>query len=219
MLIHEMTETECLSTLTHTRLGRLACAHDNQPYVVPIYFVYEEPFVYGFTTLGQKVEWMRANPLVCVELDEVENFDQWTSILLFGRYEELPELPGTPEWDPEQQRAHEPWRAMVRPTSVSSTSGQQARLHAHELLQAHRVPWWEPGSASGTHRNPDQPSPSIFYRIHIDRITGRRATPGPGGPVGSRTSAPARDSQGWLRRVFHALSKPFASRKGMEKYG
>ena len=41
-----------------------------------------EAFLYGFTTEGQKIEWMRANPLVCVELDEVENFDQWTSIVV-----------------------------------------------------------------------------------------------------------------------------------------
>jgi uncharacterized protein len=218
MFIQEMSESDCFAALTRARFGRLACAHDNQPYVVPIYFVYEEPYVYGFTTLGQKVEWLRSNPLVCVELDEVENFDQWMSILLFGSYEELPELPGTPEFDQEQRREHEPWQAMVRPTSVSSPPGQQARLHAHELLQAHRVPWWEPGSASGTHRKPGQPSPSIFYRIHIDRITGRRATPGPGGPVASRTSAPARDRQGWLRRVFQALSKLFAGWGGMEKY-
>jgi uncharacterized protein len=215
MLIHEMTETECLRTLVHTRLARLACAHENQPYVVPINFVYEEPYLYGFTTLGQKVEWMRCNPLVCVELDEVENRDQWTSILIFGRYEELP---GTPEWDQEQRHAHEPCQPTAQPTGVSSPPGQQARLHAHELLQEHRE-WWEPGCASSTYRNPDRPLTPIFYRILIGRITGRRATPSPGGLVGSKTSPPARNSQGLLRRVFHALSKSFASRKGMEKYG
>jgi hypothetical protein len=41
MIVREMTEAECLTTLARTRLGRLACAHENQPYVVPIYFVYE----------------------------------------------------------------------------------------------------------------------------------------------------------------------------------
>src|ERR1022692_3975080 len=71
MFIEEMTEAECLTTLARTRLGRLACAHKNKPYVVPIYFVYEKFYLYGFTTPGQKVEWMRSNPLVCVELDEI----------------------------------------------------------------------------------------------------------------------------------------------------
>ncbi len=216
MFIQEMSESDCFDALPRVRLGRLACAHDNQPYVVPIYFAYEGPYLYGFTTLGLKVEWMRSNPLVCVELDEVESSDQWTSIVIFGRYEELPELPDTPVWAQYQRGPHEPAQPMVGPTPVSATPGRQARLHAHELLQRH-AEWWEPGCASRTHHNPDQPLPLVFYRIRIDRITGRRATRSPGGPVGSRTSAPARDSLGWLRRVFHALSRPFASRKGMEK--
>jgi uncharacterized protein len=218
MLIQEMSESDCFNALTRARFGRLACAHDNQPYIVPICFVYEGPYLYGFTTLGLKVNWMRSNPLVCVELDEVEDSNQWTSIVIFGWYEELPELPATPEWDQNQRRAHEPSQPMVRPTSVNSTPGQQSRLHAIELLQQH-AEWWDPGCASRIHHNPDQPLTLIFYRIRIDRTTGRRATRSPGAPVASRTSAPARESQGWLRRVFHALSKPFASRKGMEKYG
>jgi nitroimidazol reductase NimA-like FMN-containing flavoprotein (pyridoxamine 5'-phosphate oxidase superfamily) len=189
MFIQEMSESDCFKTLARARLGRLACAHDNQPYVVPIYFVYEGPYLYvlpylyAFTTLGQKVEWMRSNPLVCVELDEMENSDQWTSILIFGRYEELPDTP----------------------------EGKLARLHAHGLLQKHGS-WWEPGGASHALRNPDQPLTPIFYRIRIDRITGRRATPSPGGPVGSRTSPPSRDSEGWLRKFFQALTRPFVGR-------
>jgi nitroimidazol reductase NimA-like FMN-containing flavoprotein (pyridoxamine 5'-phosphate oxidase superfamily) len=66
MLIQEMTEAECITILARARLGRLACAHQNQPYVVPIYFAYEQPYAYAFTTPGQKVEWMRYNPLVCL---------------------------------------------------------------------------------------------------------------------------------------------------------
>jgi nitroimidazol reductase NimA-like FMN-containing flavoprotein (pyridoxamine 5'-phosphate oxidase superfamily) len=187
MFIQEMSERDCCNALTRAKLGRLACARDNQPYLVPVYIAYEEPYLYGFTTLGQKVEWMRSNPLVCVEVDEVQNFEEWTSIVIFGTYEELPELPVTPEFDQERRREHEPSQAMVRPNSVSSAAGQQARLHAHELLQEHRVRWWEPGSASRTGRKPDHPLTPIFYRIRIDRITGRRATSSPGGPVGSRT--------------------------------
>lgn len=187
MFIQEMSENDCFKALAPARLGRLACSHDNQPYVVPIYFIYEGPYHYGclycFATLGQKIEWMRSNPLVCVELGEMENSEEWTSILIFGRYEELPDTP----------------------------AGKLARLHAQGLLQVHGS-WWEPGAASYIHRNHDRPLTPIFYRIHIDRITGRRATPSPGGPGGARTSTPARDSRGWLRVFFQALTRPFASR-------
>ena len=79
MFIHEMTDDECRSALQKASIGRLGCARDNQPYVVPIYFVFDgkhlygftdEKHLYGFTTVGQKIEWMRANPQICLEIDE-----------------------------------------------------------------------------------------------------------------------------------------------------
>ena len=167
MFIQTMTEAECLSTLTRTNLGRLACAHQNQPYIVPIYFTYEQPYLYAFTTPGQKVEWMRYNPLVCLEVDEIEDSEHWTSVVIFGRYEELPD---TPEWK---------WE----------------RLRAHELLQRH-AEWWVPGCASCPLRHPKQPLTPVYYRIRIDRVSGRRAVPDPGEPLPSRGPAPARGSRG-----------------------
>ena len=41
MVIHEMTEKDCSEILSRTSLGRLGCALDNQPYVVPINFAHE----------------------------------------------------------------------------------------------------------------------------------------------------------------------------------
>ena len=192
--------------LARTRVGRLACAHENLPYVIPIYFVYEDPYLYGFTTLGQKVEWMRSNPLVCVELDEIVNGSQWMSIVIFGRYQELPDTPEHVErWD---HHRHLPLQD--KPPDML-TNGQE-RWHAHELLQRY-AQWWEAGSASSTLRNPGQPLEPVFYRIHIDKITGRRATPSRGGPVTSRRPSRAGESHVWLGRVFHALFKPWRAMK------
>jgi hypothetical protein len=70
MLIHEMTGDECRIALEQADLGRLACVRGDRPYIVPIYFSYDDKHLYGVTTLGQKIEWMRSNPLVCVEVDE-----------------------------------------------------------------------------------------------------------------------------------------------------
>jgi len=123
MLIHEMTENECRTALARVSFGRLACARDNQPYVVPIYFSYDGKHLYGFSTLGQKIEWMRSNPLVCLEIDERTSHHQWLSVVVFGRYEELPD---TPEFG-------------------------CARVQAHELLQQ-RAMWWEPAYVATEHR-------------------------------------------------------------------
>ncbi len=185
MLIQELTKSDCLGALAHARLGRLACARENQPYAVPIYFVYDRGYLYGFTTPGQKVEWMRSNPQVCVDVDEVDRArDEWTSIIVFGRYEELPEMP---EADAE-------------------------RLHAHVLLQQHGE-WWEPGCASCKYRDPARPVTPVYYRIRIERITGRRAKGNLAEEIGSKKLSSAPGSLGWLRKALHTLATPFTRRR------
>ena len=91
MHVREMTAEECTQALSSARHGRLACARENQPYVVPIYFVARKGWLYSFSMLGQKIEWMRANPLVCLEVDDAKGPDDWRSVVVSGRYRELSE--------------------------------------------------------------------------------------------------------------------------------
>jgi nitroimidazol reductase NimA-like FMN-containing flavoprotein (pyridoxamine 5'-phosphate oxidase superfamily) len=91
MVIRTMDREECRKMLAETGFGRLACAKDNQPYVVPIYFVLEGDNIYLFSTEGQKIEWMRANPKVCLEVDSVKGQFNWKSVVVMGRYQELEE--------------------------------------------------------------------------------------------------------------------------------
>jgi hypothetical protein len=150
-----MTLAECFEALSRSSLARLSCAKDNQPYIVPVHLAFHEEEgdirLFGFTIPGQKAEWMRANPLVCVELDEVQGNDRWLSIVVFGRYEELPDTPDYVE----------------------------ARGLAIRLLQGHAM-WWEPGSAAyegSAHRDPNRPLVPIYYQIRIDQVTGHRCSP------------------------------------------
>jgi nitroimidazol reductase NimA-like FMN-containing flavoprotein (pyridoxamine 5'-phosphate oxidase superfamily) len=91
MLICDMNAQECRDLLTRLGVGRLACSHYDQPYMVPVYFAYEPDRLYGFATFGQKIDWMRSNPLVCVEADEVRSHFEWQSVIVLGRYEEYPD--------------------------------------------------------------------------------------------------------------------------------
>ena len=61
MLIHELTGDQCREVLGRAELGRLACSRFDQPYVVPIHFSFDpdSDCIYGFSTVGQKVQWMR----------------------------------------------------------------------------------------------------------------------------------------------------------------
>jgi nitroimidazol reductase NimA-like FMN-containing flavoprotein (pyridoxamine 5'-phosphate oxidase superfamily) len=60
---------------------------------VPFYFAYNNNSLYSAATVGQKIDWMRKHPLVCVEADEVVSPQEWMSVVVFGRYEELPDTP------------------------------------------------------------------------------------------------------------------------------
>ena len=92
MLVHKMTDAECRGVVARAQYGRLGCVSGSQPYIVPvaIYLDPDEPFLYGFSTLGQKVRWMRANPRVCVEVEEIVSRKAWTTVIVFGRYQEIP---------------------------------------------------------------------------------------------------------------------------------
>jgi nitroimidazol reductase NimA-like FMN-containing flavoprotein (pyridoxamine 5'-phosphate oxidase superfamily) len=196
MVIREMSREECLRVLAGRRLARLACAHENQPYVVPVYLAYYEPsggevWLYGSTTPGMKVEWMRTNPLVCVEVDEVMAYDQWTSVIALGRYEELPETPGCDD----------------------------ERLRAWQVLKSQPV-WWEPGSSAWTaraHRDPAQPFIPVYYRVRIDHITGHEATRDARDAISYAESTSSTGRLGWLRKIIHAFTMPFTSRGGIKR--
>ena len=86
---------------------------------------------------------MRANPLVCVEWDEVASHYRWESIVAFGSYEELP---GPPDVERDFERL--PGRAAPHAPVVADDSeiGHE-RQRALELLRKH-ANWWEPGCAT-----------------------------------------------------------------------
>ena len=71
MFIHELSADECRKIMSEATLGRLGCARLGQPYVVPISFVCDGDYAYSVSMVGQKIEWMRENPLVAVEFDEI----------------------------------------------------------------------------------------------------------------------------------------------------
>jgi uncharacterized protein len=91
MRIVEISQDECKDLLNRVSVGRLGCSLENQPYVIPISFVYEPEHLYVFSTLGQKIKWMRQNPKVCLQTDQGEDHSNWTSVVLSGTFFELRE--------------------------------------------------------------------------------------------------------------------------------
>jgi uncharacterized protein len=89
MLIQGMTRQASFELLARAKLGRLACAHEGQPYITPMSVTYDTAWLYSFSTLGQKITWMRANPHVCVEVEELVSRQDWATVIVMGRYQEL----------------------------------------------------------------------------------------------------------------------------------
>jgi nitroimidazol reductase NimA-like FMN-containing flavoprotein (pyridoxamine 5'-phosphate oxidase superfamily) len=170
MRIEDMTEAESLDLLLRVGFGRLGCAYKSQPYVVPMYFACSGRILYGFATFGQKIRWMRANPLVCIEAEERDTQLGWKTVVAFGRYEELSDMP---EWDAERERA-------------------QALLEERD--------WWQgPALVTSAHRGG---SYDVWYRIHMERLTGFRAILEAAGIGASSRDVPTARSRGWFGRLI-----------------
>jgi nitroimidazol reductase NimA-like FMN-containing flavoprotein (pyridoxamine 5'-phosphate oxidase superfamily) len=146
MVIHELAPADCAEVLSRTSVARLACCRMNQPYVVPVSFVYDprQACLFSFSSIGKKVEWMRANPSVCVEVEDLEDRFNWTTIVIFGRYSELTDAP-------------------------------EHRDQRHRALNlfSERSQWWLPGAAR---LSDSEHESVVVYRINIDHMTGRRTT-------------------------------------------
>ena len=99
MHVQDLTQAQCWGFLGARRMGRLGCAHDNRPYVVPLNFAIQKPWFFAFTTAGQKAEYLKANPFVCLQFDAILSRQSWTSVVVDGRFEML-------QSDAEQDHAH-----------------------------------------------------------------------------------------------------------------
>ena len=177
MVIQELSQQESLDLLACTHLARLGRAHGAQPYVVPVYFEYHEHSLYSFTTVGRKIEVDAREPSrLASRRTRVVSPQQWMSVVVFGRYEELPD---TPQW-------------------------QSARALAHELLKQTGI-WWEPGYVRTILHEAVRPLVPVFYRIRVMQITGHRATPEPMAPPDPRVAMPHPDKSGWLPKAAQAV--------------
>ena len=87
--IEEMNDDEIRETLGRLNYAHLACCMDNLPYVVPVHYSYDGEYVYIYTTEGKKAEMVSANPEICLQAEDVVNNEDWVSVIVFGRAEQL----------------------------------------------------------------------------------------------------------------------------------
>lgn len=148
MQIQDLAAEESEALLKRSRVGHVACSQASQPYVTPFSFAYDGTYIYSFATVGRKIAALRANPLICIAVEEIVDFQQWKSVLVFGHYQEMPD-------------------------TAEFRSSLEA---AHDLLSK-SAEWWEPGYAKTVHEGVVRPLEVVWFRVLIHEITGHQAIP------------------------------------------
>lgn len=142
---------ECRTLLESERYGHLGCTADGDVYVLPVTYAYKNNAIYAYTHEGKKVDMMRKNPNVCLQVEKVDMPKGWESVICWGVYEELT--------DPAQlkegqfllaERFAEQWKERGAITTFSPLVEDLS-----EVIEGR---------------------PAVVYRINIDRMTGKRRT-------------------------------------------
>lgn len=145
MNVKEMSYGECIDLIKTQWLARLACARRNIPYIVPVQYACSGDKLYVFTLPGKKLEIMRENPHVCVQIDQLKNKHSWKSVVVDARF-----------------------------TDLSAEECREEKDQAWSLLAQH-ADWWEPGALKPTAKLADSPSGiHIFFALEIVDVSGRK---------------------------------------------
>lgn len=84
-----LTFAECEAVLQFEHYGHLGCSNENQPFVFPVTYVYKDGYLYSHTHEGTKIEILRKNPQVCLQVERVANGYNWESVMCHGIFQEI----------------------------------------------------------------------------------------------------------------------------------
>ena len=88
-MISEIGYRESRELLLNQNIGRLGCCSENMPYVIPVNYFFDGEDIYVHSMPGRKIQILRANPRVCLQVDEIKDTFNWLSVIAFGLFEEI----------------------------------------------------------------------------------------------------------------------------------
>lgn len=145
-MLGSLTSTQIESVLRSQMTGRIGCYADDEIYIVPITYVYDDGFIYAHSKEGRKVQMLRKNPKVCFQVDAMQNMTNWRSVIVWGQYEEL-------KSQDEQKRAMQILADRLAPFTTSATVRTSDSAEFPKVVEKRRKP--------------------VFYRIRVEKSTGR----------------------------------------------
>jgi nitroimidazol reductase NimA-like FMN-containing flavoprotein (pyridoxamine 5'-phosphate oxidase superfamily) len=76
---------ECTALLTSGRYGRLGLSQSDEPYVIPMSYVFSKGKIYLHSRgKGKKDEIVSKNPRVCFQIDSLDK-NRWSSVVVYGK--------------------------------------------------------------------------------------------------------------------------------------
>jgi nitroimidazol reductase NimA-like FMN-containing flavoprotein (pyridoxamine 5'-phosphate oxidase superfamily) len=89
MMVGLLSCEEIEALLQRQCVGRIGCSVDERPYIVPMRYLYDGAAVYAVSGPGRKIDAMRAQSLVCFEVDEIDGTGTWRSVIASGVFSEI----------------------------------------------------------------------------------------------------------------------------------
>ncbi len=88
-MIGELNKEQINNILQSQSICRLGCVDDNKAYIVPVSYFFDGEFIYVQSREGKKINLMRKNPNICIEVDIINGLNNWQSVIAYGKFEEL----------------------------------------------------------------------------------------------------------------------------------
>ena len=89
-MIKNLDEKATRELLNEQRIGHLGCVLENgEPYVVPVNYLFKDEGIYVHSLPGQKLDALRANGKVCLQVEKIGKSCRWKSAIAFGEFQEV----------------------------------------------------------------------------------------------------------------------------------
>jgi nitroimidazol reductase NimA-like FMN-containing flavoprotein (pyridoxamine 5'-phosphate oxidase superfamily) len=88
-MLGKLNSSEIDEVIHDQLIARVGCHADGMTYVVPVSYAYDGECIYVHSQEGLKIDMMRRNPEVCVQIDQFFDMANWRSVIAWGRFEEL----------------------------------------------------------------------------------------------------------------------------------
>lgn len=88
-MIGTLTKSQSERVLASGLVGRIGCSDRGKVYIVPITYAFNDGVIYAHSKEGLKTSMMKKNPRVCFQVDEIDDMENWRSIIAWGKFEEI----------------------------------------------------------------------------------------------------------------------------------